>query len=278
MSPFVINKYIHSCIGEPRNIKRLRSGDLLIDTISATQSASLLQVTKLGQANVTVTSHKTLNVCRGVISEVDLLYVPEEEIASELSDQNVCGAKRIKMRKEGQLIDTKHVTLTFNSPDLPKNSKAGYLNCPIGHDCENCTAAPLCVNCNGEHPAFSRLCPKWKSEKEVQTTKVTRNISYAEARRLVQSTRVRPNTSYASALKSSRTVATQTSVGIQTQPNKTQPIISSKKKENPTHIVQRKETVIERKPKNLTQKTVNKNRSPSNSSLDGIISDQIVWK
>ncbi|KFM66972.1 hypothetical protein X975_05925, partial [Stegodyphus mimosarum] len=147
-----------------------------------------------------------------------------------------------------------------------KMSCCGSMTCArcsqIGYDSENCTTAPLCVNCKGEHPAFSRLCPKWKSEKEVQTAKVTRNISYAEARRLVQSAQVRPSISYASALKSSRTVATQTSVGIQTLPNKTQQVINSKKKENPTHIVQRKETVIESKPRNLTQKKVNKNRSP----------------
>ncbi|XP_035219506.1 neogenin-like, partial [Stegodyphus dumicola] len=179
MSPFVINKYIHSCIGEPKNIKRLRSGNLLMDTTSATQSASLLQITKLGNATVTVTGHKTLNYSRGVISEVDLLSVPEEEFVSELADQKVCAAKRIKMLKEGQLIDTKHVILTFKSPDLPKNIKAGYLNCPVrpyipnpmrcfqcqrfghskmscrgtltcarcssvGHDSDNCTAAALC--------------------------------------------------------------------------------------------------------------------------------------
>ncbi|KFM68503.1 hypothetical protein X975_09519, partial [Stegodyphus mimosarum] len=115
------------------------------------------------------------------------------------------------MRREGQLIDTKHVILTFKSPDLPKNIKAGYLNCPVcpyipnpmrcfqcqrfghskischsklacarcamvGHDSDTCTAASLCVNCKGEHPAFSRSCPKWKLEKEIQTTKVNKNI------------------------------------------------------------------------------------------------------
>ncbi|KFM68084.1 hypothetical protein X975_11200, partial [Stegodyphus mimosarum] len=180
MSPFLTNKYIHSFIGEPRNIKRLRSGDLLIDTTSAIQSASLLKLTKLGQIDVTVSAHKTLNFSRGLISEIDLLSVSEEEFVSELANQNICAARRIKMRKEGQLIGTKHVILTFKSPDLPKNIKAGYLNCPVrpyipnpmrcfqcqcfghskiscrgkltsarcamvGHDSDTCTAASLCI-------------------------------------------------------------------------------------------------------------------------------------
>ncbi|KFM67744.1 hypothetical protein X975_21863, partial [Stegodyphus mimosarum] len=188
------------------------------------------------------------------------------------------------------------------------NIKAGYLNCPvrpyipnpmrcfqcqrfghskmscrgsitcarcsqIGHDCENCTAAPLFVNCKGEHPAFSRLCPKWKSGKEVQTTKVKRNISYAEARRLVQSTQV--DQIHLTPVLLNHLAQLPPKLQLVYRLNKTQPIISSKKKENPTHIVQRQETVIERKPKNLTQKTVNKNRSPSNSSLDGIISESV---
>ncbi|KFM63744.1 hypothetical protein X975_11598, partial [Stegodyphus mimosarum] len=109
MSPFLINKYIHSSIGEPRNIKRLRSGDLLIDTTSAIQSVSLLKLTKLGQIDVTVSAHKTLNYSRGVISEVDLLSVSEEEFVSKLADQNVCAARRIKMRKEGQFQLRRHV-------------------------------------------------------------------------------------------------------------------------------------------------------------------------
>ncbi|KFM64484.1 hypothetical protein X975_15444, partial [Stegodyphus mimosarum] len=131
------------------------------------------------------------------------------------------------MRKEGQLIGTKHVILTFNSPDLPKSIKAGYLNCRVrpyipnpmrcyqcqrfghsknwcrgkqtcarrsvvGHESENSSAVPPCINCKGEHTAFSRSCPKWNLEKKIQTTKVNNNISYAEARRLVQSTQIRP--------------------------------------------------------------------------------------
>ncbi|GFS79714.1 hypothetical protein TNCV_800701 [Trichonephila clavipes] len=35
------------------------------------------------------------------------------------------------------------------------------------------------------HSADSKLCPKWKIEKEIQTIKTNRNISYIEARRFI---------------------------------------------------------------------------------------------
>ncbi|KFM60227.1 Nucleic-acid-binding protein from mobile element jockey, partial [Stegodyphus mimosarum] len=194
------------------------------------------------------------------------------------------------MRKEGQLIDTKHVILTSKSPDLPKNIKAGYINCPVrpyipnpmqcfqcqrfghskiscrgkhtcarcavvGHDSDTCTAASLCINCKGEHPAFSCSCPKWKLEKEI---KVNKNISYAEARSLVQSTQIRPNISFANAVKSTRSFATQTSVSTQTYPNKSQDTTSRQKNEKPTHSVKKKEIQVQSKPKHTAQKTYNK--------------------
>ncbi|XP_035216654.1 uncharacterized protein LOC118190073 [Stegodyphus dumicola] len=223
MSPFLINKHLLSSVGELKNIKRLRYGDLLIETVSGKQSNSLLKPTKLGQANVEVKPHITLNSSRGVVYHIDL--VSEEEFVKELADQNVCGARRIKIRKDGQFIPTKHVILTLKSPNLTKNIKAGYLNssvrpyipnpmrcfqcqrfghgktscrgsltcarCSIvGHASEGCSAAPLCINCKGEHPAFSRSCPKWQIEKQIQNIKVIQKISFAQAKRLVLSNQI----------------------------------------------------------------------------------------
>ncbi|KFM75518.1 Nucleic-acid-binding protein from mobile element jockey, partial [Stegodyphus mimosarum] len=125
-----------------------------------------------------------------------------------------------------------------------KISCRGKLTCArcamVGHDSDTCTAAPLCINCKGEHPAFSRSCPKWKLEKEIQTTKVNKKISYAEARRLVQSTQIRRNISFANAVKSTRSFATETSVSTQTYPNKSQDTTSRQRNEKPTHSVQKR--------------------------------------
>ncbi|XP_035204671.1 uncharacterized protein LOC118179614 [Stegodyphus dumicola] len=266
MSPFVINKYIQGIAGEPKFMKRLRSGDLLIETISPIQAVTFLGITRLGNLDVSASAHKTLNHCRGVISQLDLLSVSEEEFVTELSSQNVCAAKRIEMRKDGQLIDTKHVILTFSSADLPKSVKAGYLHCPVrpylpnpmrcfqcqrfghskiscrgkptcarcsveGHDSDNCNAASLCINCKGEHTAYSRSCPKWKAEKEVQALKVTRNITYAEARKIIASTQPRSNVSYANAAaKSVKSVAIQTNLTLRGKKENSEPVNPNKNK------------------------------------------------
>ncbi|GFX65883.1 hypothetical protein TNCV_13041 [Trichonephila clavipes] len=71
----------------------------------------------------------SLNSCRVVISETDLLCASETEILEELSDQGVIQVRRIQIKKDSSLFPTKHLTLAFNSPKLLSSIKAGYLNC-----------------------------------------------------------------------------------------------------------------------------------------------------
>ncbi|GFX02643.1 uncharacterized protein TNCV_3869801 [Trichonephila clavipes] len=130
-SPFIIHKALIGIGGEPKSIKKLRSGDLLIDTISALQSKSFLLAKIFIDSPLTVTPHRTLNSCRGVISESDLLCASETEILEGISDRGVTQVRRIKIKKDSSLIPTKHLILTFNSPKLPTNIKAGYLNCKV---------------------------------------------------------------------------------------------------------------------------------------------------
>ncbi|GFX27881.1 uncharacterized protein TNCV_3083041 [Trichonephila clavipes] len=192
---------------------------------------------------ITISPHKTLNSCRGVISESDLLTTPDAEILDRFSDQGVIQVRRITIKKDNLVIPTKHLILTFNRPKLPTTIKAGYLNCKIrpyipnplrclkcqrfghsqnscrgqltcsrcaavGHSSTDCTLEPKCINCSQIHTADSKLCPKWKTEKEIQAIKTNNNITYVEARKLIV-----PQTShtYAQAAKSSnKTSSTQT--------------------------------------------------------------------
>ncbi|GFV32722.1 putative RNA-directed DNA polymerase from transposon BS [Trichonephila clavipes] len=219
-SPFAIHKAIQGISGEPKSVKKLRSGDLLIETSSALQTKSLLLTKTFLDCPLIVNLHRSLNSCHGVISETDLLCASEAEILDGLSDQGVTEVRRIKIKKETSLFPTKHLILTFNSPKLPSNIKAGYLNCKlrpyipnplrcfkcqrfghsqnscrgqltcsrcaaVGHSSTDCTLEPKCINCSQIHTADSKLCPKWKTEKEIQTIKTNRNISYFEARKLI---------------------------------------------------------------------------------------------
>ncbi|GFX24849.1 RNA-binding protein 34 [Trichonephila clavipes] len=219
-SPFAIHKAIQGISGEPKSVKKLRSGDLLIETSSALQTKSLLLTKTFLDCPLIVNLHRSLNSCRGVISETDLLCASGAEILDGLSDQGVTEVRRIKIKKETSLFPTKHLILTFNSPNLPSKIKAGYLNCKlrpyipnplrcfkcqrfghsqnschgqltcsrcaaVGHSSTDCTLEPKCINCSQIHTADSKLCPKWKTEKEIQTIKTNKNISYFEARKLI---------------------------------------------------------------------------------------------
>lgn len=48
---------------------------------------------------------------------------------------------------------------------------------------DNCTNNIQCVNCKGDHPAYSRPCPFWKQEKEIIKLKISANTSFPEARK-----------------------------------------------------------------------------------------------
>ena len=150
----------------------------------------------------------------------------EDEIKDELKDQQVSEVKKIMKKKDGNLVATGTIILTFSSPKLPPSIKVGYMNIKVdpfipnplrcfqcqlfGHTKNNCKRgltcpkcgkpdheetpcnAPLyCVNCAGEHAATDKNCPKWLEEKEIQNVKYNRGLSYPEARDIVRA-RTRP--------------------------------------------------------------------------------------
>ncbi|GFX24521.1 uncharacterized protein TNCV_2107041 [Trichonephila clavipes] len=98
----------------------MRSGDLFLEASSAKQATALINLQKLAHLDVTVAPHTTLNFSRGVISPADFLNVSTEEIKENMQAQNVCDVRRITIRRDGQVLNTKHLILTFNTPDLPQ--------------------------------------------------------------------------------------------------------------------------------------------------------------
>ncbi|GBN11310.1 hypothetical protein AVEN_78554-1 [Araneus ventricosus] len=237
VSPFLVEKAIVSNIGEVKCTKKLRSGDLLVEVQSRKQSQQIVKVQTFSNIPVTVSPHASLNSSKGVITCEELLNVPTDEILKELQGQGVSHVRHISIRRDGQLLNTKHLILTFDSAKLPENIKAGYmrlsvrtyipnplrcfqcqrfghsktscrgtLTCArcaeVGHESTDCTRAEKCVNCKGEHTSFSRNCSAWKQEKEIISTKI-KKISYQEARKLVKSQTPTPGNSYVSVAKKS---------------------------------------------------------------------------
>ncbi|GFS70536.1 putative RNA-directed DNA polymerase from transposon X-element [Trichonephila clavipes] len=112
----------------------------------------------MAHIDITVVPHNSLNYSRGVISAVDLLNVPTDEIQENMQDQKVCN-----VRRDGQVLNTKHLILTFSTSDFPQSVKAAYLHCPVrpyvsnplrcfqcqrfGHSKTVCRGQPTCSRC-----------------------------------------------------------------------------------------------------------------------------------
>ena len=245
LSPFVLFKHIQSIAGEPKKVQKLRSGDVLVEVTRASHANNLLRSHTTHGISTITSPHRTLNSCRGVIRSTDLAGGTEAEIVDHLAP-NVTDAHRITTRRDGRITETNTIILTFNSPTPPKEIKILHLNIKVapyipnplrcyncqlfghsktychkpkvcshcsetGHEDAGCTNTPRCANCQGGHPAFSKDCPTWRQEKEVQQLKHTLNITYPEARKQLQTcTTPKPNKSYAQAATNTSTTSIQT--------------------------------------------------------------------
>ncbi|XP_041369896.1 uncharacterized protein LOC121383865 [Gigantopelta aegis] len=247
LSPFAIQKGLEGLAGEPKTVKKLRNGSLLVECSTESHSRNLLKSKMICNISIIVSPHATLNSSKGVVRSRDLEGVSEDEICENLSSQGVTSVKRIKVRRNNELVPTNTLILSFNVPTLPSSVKAGYLNIPVvpyipnplrcfkcqkfghgqntcrnrltcarcgqfDHDSKTCQNDMICTNCKGKHFAYSRECPKWKVEKQVQQVKVEKRLTFIDARKLVESsTNVVLGKSYATAVKVSTTsIATQT--------------------------------------------------------------------
>ena len=266
-----ISKSIQGLCGEPKDITRLRSGDLLIEVDRASQSRRLLDTAMLYNCPVRVTEHRTLNHCKGVIHSHENLTCPEGEILDYLAPTGVTSVRRIVNRHTGP---TATLIITFHRNTLPTAVKLGYEYCRVspfipnplrcfvcqkfGHHGKSCTKSQVCAkcssnehtssfdspcsspakcsNCSGNHPAFSRSCPVWIQEQQVQKLKIQQNLTFPQARKLVQAND--KGVSYAAVaaaanpVRSVREASTQTcEAGTQTEeshvPLETEPSASS---------------------------------------------------
>ncbi|KAK6186844.1 hypothetical protein SNE40_006112 [Patella caerulea] len=249
VSPFLIDKGIAGLAGEPKAIKKLKNGTLLIECAKEQHATMLLQSTSLADIPIKVSPHRSLNSSRGVIRCRDLEGSSEDEMVEYLSPQGVSHVKRISIRRGDKVIPTSTYILTFNRPDIPKTLKAGYLNIPVdsyisnplrcykcqkfghsktvcrgkdtcarcGHESTTCQAEFCCVNCKGKHFAYSRECPIWQKEKRIQQIMSERKISYFDARKQVELTSLFPiapqGKSFSSVVKAStKSASVQTDI------------------------------------------------------------------
>ncbi|GFX09469.1 uncharacterized protein TNCV_4698551 [Trichonephila clavipes] len=122
-SLFAVLRAIQGMGGEPKSVKKLRSGDLLVGTASALQTKSFLLAKTFLYFSLTLSPHKYLYSRCGVISEPDRLTIPEAEILDGFSDQGVIQFRKITIKQDSTVIPSKHLMLTFNNPNYIQQLK-----------------------------------------------------------------------------------------------------------------------------------------------------------
>ena len=150
LSPFVFEKCIQSIVGHPKTIKKLKSGDLLLEVDRKQQVENLLKTTKIFDLKVKISLHHSLNSSKGVIRCPELRPCSDKEIIDNLKEQGVTGVCNVSARKNGVIKSTNTYVLTFNTPILPKKINVAFLSVNV----EVYIANPLrCYQCQvfGHH-------------------------------------------------------------------------------------------------------------------------------
>ncbi len=251
INPFAVSKAVEGICGDVKNVTRLRSGSLLIECARRQQSINLLKAKHFANIPITVSVHKSLNSCRGIIRDRAncLSDMSEEDITQELTSQGVTSVKRFTRKDHDRVVRTNTYLVTFALSKLPDSIKAGYFNigvdvfipnplrcfkcqkfghgakschnnqvcsrCSKNHDSTDCTGDVRCANCNGEHMSSSKSCPVFERETKIIKVKYTNNISFADAKKLVaeQSPTNVQTRAYSTVVTSSKqSVACQTAI------------------------------------------------------------------
>ena len=178
-----------------------------------------MKLNQIHDIKVKVSPHRSLNSCMGVITSPELSAMEEDELQKELEHAGVIKAKVITSRRNDTLSKTATIILTFKGTDLPKYIYAAYLKFKVrayvpppkrcfkcqkyghlGKVCKHkalcakcgvdfhgdteCSNPTKCVNCNGNHAAYDRSCPRFTKEKALSKIQAEEKKSYQEAKRI----------------------------------------------------------------------------------------------
>ena len=214
---------VSRCPGPDMPVSRQRDGSLLVRALTASQSAALEELTSLAGHSVSSAPHGSLNTSKGTVYAPEFLRYAAEDLTRELAPHGVTAVHRLKDRREGVLVDSPRLLLTFGSTQPPSSVKAGYVRLGVrlfiptprrcftcqrfGHPakycrskvavCVNCAepahgpacnAPPRCFHCRGPHTAASPSCPEYLREKEILAIRTREKISAQDARARVDAT------------------------------------------------------------------------------------------
>ena len=206
-----------SIAGEPKSIKNLRSGDLLIQCTKQHYEANLLKMKTFCGLKCTVTPHKSLNTSKGIVRCPALSKQSCEHILEFMGEQSVMDVLRINVHRDGVLKPTNTFVFTFDSLVLPAIVRIGFIHAKVdvyipnplrcykcqvfGHhenkfgrqairvNCSmpehrqpgRCQRPAKRANCSDDHSANSKDCPEWEKERKILKIKCENNFSFPEA-------------------------------------------------------------------------------------------------
>src|SRR5258705_5673649 len=111
VSPILINHELKRLNVECESVKKLRSGDLLVKVDTQSSADRLLSAKVVAGVPVKVVPHRKLNTAVGVIRDIDLVHMSDQEILDETDSQGVEAVRHIMVKSS----PSPTVFLTFSS-------------------------------------------------------------------------------------------------------------------------------------------------------------------
>ena len=204
-----------------------RNGSLIVELGSVEESLHAQSISELTfsareggakvekRISVDIQPQQARSLSQGIISCRQLKGMSNVEICEGLEEAGVVEARR--------LGKTNAVVLSFSTATLPNHVYIGYLSVPVrtfvpdplrcfrchrfGHGSaacrsqarcgrcgepehgKECNAVEKCPNCNGNHSAWDRKCSEFLRESEIVSIKVSRNITFPEAKKVYEADR-----------------------------------------------------------------------------------------
>lgn len=202
-------------------VKFLRNGTVLLEINNEKDLLNINNHIKSYEGiPIKFSVNKFLNYSKGVITCFELTNCSEEDILNELTNQGVIEVKRIYKKQNGNKVPTRSLILVFENSKLPEYVNFDFLrvkvrpydplpiqcfncykfrhfskNCSVklcgrcgeGAHEENsiCEGEQTCINCGDKiHPAWSKSCPVYKKEKEIEKIRIQDKVTYKQAESL----------------------------------------------------------------------------------------------
>ncbi|XP_014260442.1 uncharacterized protein LOC106673041 [Cimex lectularius] len=124
--PFLLHKSIKENLGNTSSVTKSRDGKICIGVIGKRNDEKLTKLKTLAGYEVEVTPHYRLNTSRGVVMCHDLMNSSVTDIKEGLEDQGVLEVRRMNTRRNGHVVPSASLILTFDMPRCPDEIKAAF--------------------------------------------------------------------------------------------------------------------------------------------------------